>query len=392
MRIPRTRHRSTLATALGALPFALTLGAQAPTHRTVLGAAAMAEQHELLTKCIAAATARPFADGGLCGVHGAAKVRVGKNEVVLRLPMPQLAAGQVPILFAATATPPTALQELHVCHDATLGTWLEAAILGKNGLEVQLSWAAVVLLAERPEAASAEKAKPFLAPTPCAQSDHAAIAALATELAPASASVGEFAPALQHWVQRQVAKAQVKSMDALGLLASRNPGICTMNANLAVALLRHRGLPTRSLAVVPTTGQRVEMHRIVEWFTDGHWRRFDPSSLHTDVPMRTSQSIVVATTSIADEVRAGQPRLGSPIGCPFGHEIEIVRGLAMLTTTDFFWAQATPLVAFAADDRAVTAATTAWRHFLAQGTQAESAAAAAAATDLATFVAAWPKR
>jgi hypothetical protein len=157
---------------------------------------------------------------------------------------------------------------------------------------------------------------------------------------------------------------------------------------VGTALLRHRGVPARSLAVLPTDGQRLEMHRIVEWFADGHWHRFDPSLVHADVPMRTSQSLVMAITSIADEVRADVLRPAVPRGCPFGQEIEILSGPAILFGTEFFWTQALPLVAFAAGEQELVAAGALWRRFEREGKAEPGAAKAAAAVDAASFAAA----
>ncbi|MBL8756574.1 MAG: transglutaminase domain-containing protein [Planctomycetes bacterium] len=367
------------------------LAAQEPKQEPVvaLDLAALAHQHALLAARLDAAKPLELPNGGLCGVQGATTVRLGgKAAVTLQLPLPQLTQSQVPLVFGLVARPPEALQSLALHSDAD-GDRLVAVLQGKSGTEVTLAWNAIVLLAERPEPAPAAAAQPFLAATPCAQSGDAAIAALADALAPVDAPTPKLATALQDWLPGQPPKKRPRSMDALGLLASGNHGICTMNANLGVALLRQRGVPARSLAVVPTTGQKLEMHRIVEWHADGHWHRFDPSRVHAEVPMRSSQSVVMAHSSIADEERGGKLRMAVPVGCPFGQEIEIVRGQAMLFGTDFFWTQALPLAAFAAEEVDVKAAATAWQQFRREGRAAPAADRAAAAGDGPAFHAAW---
>ncbi|HZN39480.1 MAG TPA: transglutaminase domain-containing protein [Planctomycetota bacterium] len=358
----------------------------------VLDLAELARHHATVAARLDAATPVTLAAGGSCGVRGATTVKLlGTAPATLQLPVPQQTHGQVPLLFGALAKPAAALHSLVLRRDAA-GATLVATVQGKNGTEVAIEWNAVVLLAERPEPATPKTAKPFLAATPCAQANDESIRALAAQLAPADAAPTVLAKALQQWLPRQAPKQRPQTLDALGLLASGNHGICTMNANLGVALLRQRSVPARSLAVVPTTGQRLEMHRIVEWFADERWQRFDPSLVHTDVPMRVAQSVVMAITSIDDEERAGKPRMAAPLGCPFGQEVEIVRGPATLFGGDFFWTQALPLAAFDADDGAVAAAAAAWRQFQREGRCSATAEAAAAAVDLAGFQAAWQPR
>lgn len=357
---------------------------------TTLSVEALAQRHPALTARIDTAPALQLTDGGLCGVRCGAAVRLsGKAEAVLQLPLPQLLAGQVPIDFTFAAEPAAAVRQLVLVHDDQGGTALQATVQGQKGDDVRLQWSAVVLLAERSEPATPAMAKEFVQATACAEAEHADIVAFAKGLAEADATPAQLAGALQAWIARQPRKQPARQLDALSLLQNGNHGICTVNANFAAAVLRHRGVPTRSLAVVPTNGMRLEMHRIVAWSADGLWQRLDPSGVHAAVPMRTGDSVVVACTSIADEQRAAKPRMCAPIGCPWGQEMEIVRGPAFAFGTEFFWTQAKPLAAFAADDAAVASARSAWQRFLANGVLDATAERAAASRDLATFAAAW---
>jgi hypothetical protein len=357
---------------------------------TVLSADAMAKHHATLSKKIDAAPTLQLIDGGLCGVHCSATVRLsGTAEAVIQLPLPQLLGGQVPIDFTFATEPPNALRQLAIVHDERGGSALQATVQGKGGDDVRFAWSAVVLMAERPEPATAAMQKEFVAATACAEADHADVVAFAKEIAPADATPATVAVALRVWIARQSPKQPLQHFGALSLLQNGNHGICTINANLAAAVLRRRGVPTCSLAVVPTNGMRLEMHRIVAWIADDRWHRFDPSGVHATVPMRTCDSVVVACTSIADEQRAAKPRMSAPIGCPWGQEMEIVRGPAFAFGVEFFTTQAKPLAAFAVDDATLTAARTAWQRFLTNGTLDAAAERAAAARDLATFAAAW---
>lgn len=361
------------------------------TADVALDLTALASQHAALAARLDAARPLALPVGGLCGARGAATVKLtGRGAATLQLPLPQHTAGQIPLVLGVAATPAAALRSL-VLRATDGGTALVATVQDKLGTEVTIAWNSVVLLVERPDVATADAAAPFRAATPCAQANDAAIAALAAQLAPAAAVPAELAKALQRWLPQQARTKRAMTMDALALLASGNHGICTMNANLGVALLRQRGVPARSLAVLPTDGQRLEMHRIVEWFADGAWHRFDPSLVHADVPMRASQSVVMAITSIADEERADVLRPAVPRGCPFGQEIEILKGPAMLFGAEFFWTQALPLAAFAAADAEVTAATTAWQQFVREGRSVAASVKAASAGDAEAFAAAWTR-
>ncbi len=375
----------------GALP------AQQAT-RTGVAAELLATGHAAIEERIVAAGPLEFADGGLCGYLGGATIRLGSTaEAVVQVPLPQELAGQVPLTFTCVVEPATVWRSAAIVREAGQGAALQLVLraprsvgmLFGRGPEVKLSWAGVVLLAERPETAAADAAAGFLAATPCAQAEHADLVASSKAVAPSDASVAELAARLQAWIAARRPLGRPRTLDALSLLAAGNHGICTVNANFAAAVLRQRGVPAQLLAVVPTNGMRLEMHRIVAWHEAGRWQRFDPSGVHADVPMRTSQSLVVACTSIADEQRAGTPRVAAPVGCPWGQELEVVRGAAVPFGPEFFWTQAKPLLAFAAADDQLAAARAAWRRFLADGRPASPAQRAAAATTRAEFAVAW---
>ncbi|HMS17446.1 MAG TPA: hypothetical protein PKA37_11445 [Planctomycetota bacterium] len=59
--------------------------------------------------------------------------------------------------------------------------------------------------------------------------------------------------------------------------------------------------PAASHAVVPTTGQKLEMHRVVSFVDQGKWCGFDPSLVHDDVTMHPRQVVVMGCTTIDDE-------------------------------------------------------------------------------------------
>jgi Transglutaminase-like superfamily len=172
----------------------------------------------------------------------------------------------------------------------------------------------------------------------------------------------------------------------LGILESGSNWICTANANLAVALLRARDIPARSIAVIPSTAQRLEMHRIVEYFEDGKWIQFDPSSLQKDIPMKPWQFTIMAKTTIADEDIAMKPRMGISLGCPYGQELGFVDNGLTFSGNDFFWTIAKPLAEFDVSDKAIDRARSEWNKFLDSGKLSHGQIKAASARNAADFV------
>jgi hypothetical protein len=178
-------------------------------------------------------------------------------------------------------------------------------------------------------------------------------------------------------------------MDALGILDSGGNWICTANANLAAALLRAREIPARSIATIPPTAQRLEMHRVVEYFDDGRWVKFDPSSLQKDIPLKPWQNVIMAKTTMADEDIAMKPRMGTSLGCPYGQELELLDGGITLWGKDLFWTIAKPLAEFEASNEAIDLARSAWNGFLDTGKLSPGRIQAAAARDASTFLEGW---
>ena len=281
---------------------------QAP--RTEVVTAALAAGHAATQARIAAAPQLELADGGVCGLLGGATVKLGSGAAtVLQVPLPQELAGQVPLAFTCVVEPANVWRGAALVREpgqsvalqVTLQAPRSLGMLFGRGPEVKIAWSGVVLLAERPEPVVADAVADYLAATPCAPAEHADLVASSKAIAPPETSPAELAVRLQAWIASRRPLVRPRTLDALSLLSAGNHGICTVNANFAAAVLRQRGVPAQLLAVVPTNGMRLEMHRIVAWHEGGRWQRFDPSGVHADVPMRTSQSVVVACTSIADE-------------------------------------------------------------------------------------------
>jgi hypothetical protein len=349
----------------------------------------LAERQVAVAKAVTSAPAKLMKGPGLAGVAGGMHLRVlaDKPQEVL-LPIPQITDGQVPIALFVEATPADAVAEFRLRTRDDGNVMLGAKLAGKQQ-EVRLAWSAVVLLAPKIGPPDRTPAEPFRKPTACVQSAAEAVTKLAAATWPKSEKPAEFAANIQKHVREMKRTDRPRSLDAVGILKCGENGICTANANLAAALMRSKGIACRSVAVVPPIGQKLEMHRIVEYADDGKWLPFDPSGITTDIPAKPWQNIVMAKTTIADEEAAMRPRMAAMAGCPFGQEAELLTPGVTLFGQDFFWTQATPLAEFEVTADVAKRAADAWAEYLKTGTltadQLKAAGAKSAAEVAAAF-------
>lgn len=385
-----TRQRSWLCVFLfSSLPI-ITAGceAQTPVPQIPLPPSVLIKQsgmnslHEDLAAKITAADTGIMTKPGLVGAMGGAHVKLlrdGKHQVML--PLPQRTAGQVPICYFIRSTPPEATIGYRIHQREQLNHVISVELQGSSDQEVRLEWSSVVLIGPEPVSTAAADAESYQSASACVQSDSSQIKELAERLWPKSGSTADYARNIQQFIREMKPVTQPRSLDALGTLDSGMNGICTGNANIAVALLRNKGIGCRSLAVIPPTSQRLEMHRIVEYREENEWRYFDPSSLHTDIPMQPWQTLIMARTTVADEDIAMQPRMGAMIGCPYAQELELLSAGVTLWGQDFFWTVAKPLVEFEPGDEAMSLAISAWDGYLQEGLLSEGQISAIAAGD-----------
>lgn len=354
---------------------------------TVIKQEGLAALHETLASAVKSAPANAMSQPGLVGAVGGAHVKLltaGSQEVLL--PLPQLVDGQVPVCFFIRSTPRDAATEFRLRERERASVVVSVRLKGDRNQEVQIDWSAVVLVAGKtvlPNGANPDSYRPASA---CVQSESKEIKKLADELWPQNGQAKDYAANIQRYIREMKQQKQPRSLDALGILDSGANGICTANANLALALLRQKGIPSRSLAVIPSISQRLEMHRIVEYSSDNQWLAFDPSSLHTDVPMMPWQSVIMAKTSLADEDLAAKPRMGAAVGCPYGQEIELLSRGVTLWGQDMFWTIAKPLAEFQPDDETITVATESWQRYLQEGQLSTGQVTARSATTSAELM------
>ena len=332
--------------------------------------------------------AAPFGLGKASGGAHLKLLRPGTSEVLL--PLPQLTASQIPLHYTITTQPATLRVAYRLQSRPGSNVVLSIQFSGQRNDEVQINWSAVVLFASASNAATPASPDDYRQSTACVQSTAREIVQLAEKLGSADDATIAYAGRIQEFIRNSKLQQQPRSLDAVGILASGANGICTANANLAAALLRAKNIPARSLAVIPLLGQRLEMHRIVEYFADGRWQAFDPSSLRPERPLLPGHQILLATTTLADEKLAMRPRMGASPGCPYGQELELLDSGVTLWGQDFFWTIGEAGAKFTAAPAAADAARRDWLRFLETGRVSAAQTAAATATNAASFAAAWP--
>jgi len=328
-----------------------------------------------------------MAGTGLVGAVGGARVKIlneGTHEILI--PMPQLVDSQIPVCYSITTTPGEAATKysLRIREDSNAVVSLQ--LNGSPGQEIRIDWVSIILISPRVVVPNQVSTEQYIRPTACVQSGDTQITKLAQKLWPDNGRIDAYAANIQEFIRDMKQNKQPRSMDASGILESGGNWICTANANLGAALLRVKKIPARSIAVIPPTAQRLEMHRIVAYFDSGKWVKFDPSSLQKDIPMKTWQNIIMAKTTITDENVAMKPRMGTSLGCPYGHELEIPDGGITLCGKDFFWTMARPLAKFDACDEAINRARKGWNGFLETGKLGQGQIVAMSAKNAADFL------
>lgn len=336
----------------------------------------MAGFHQKLMARIETIAGQRFArmnQPGLAGVLGGVNLKVlrqGEHEFLL--PIPQSADHQVPLCYFIKSEPKDAVLEYGLSKRGGLNDVLRVKVKGDQGDTIEIEWSSIVLISDKKISPDNALADAYSATSPCAQSDAEEIKKLAEQLWLKNKSVQGFAANIQTHIRGMKPKKQPRKLDALELLECGMNGICTSNANLAVALLRSKGIKARSMAVVPTTSQRLEMHRIVEYVNDGSLNYFDPSMLHPDIPMKPWQTVIMVKSTMEDEKVSMKPRMGVMLGCPYAQELEFLTQGISFANKDFFWTESVPLSPMNPDANTTGLAKAAWDRYLKTGKLSEA--------------------
>lgn len=330
---------------------------------------------------------RTMRGSGLAGAMGGLHLKAqSAGSYGVRLPLPQMMDGRIPVHYTLRAAPENALAECRLQAETNGNAFVTLKLKVEKEQEVRIEWSCAVLIAARQSGENPTAPEAYRAATACVQSDHPEIMALAAQLWPSTGTARDFATNIQSFIRDMKPKGQPRSLDAVGILKSGANTICTANANLACALMRARQIPCRTIATLPTISRRFEMHRIVEFLDNGAWVPFDPSLVYADVPLKPWQNILVAKTSPLDEEMAMKPRVGAMVGCPFGHEAEL-SGLGLnLFGQDFFWTIAVPLAEFEVTGEAAGVTAGLWERYLQTGALSAAQLKAASARDLGQYL------
>ncbi|MBO0700739.1 MAG: transglutaminase domain-containing protein [Zavarzinella sp.] len=342
-----------------------------------------------LEKRVADARARVMKASGLAAATGGAHVRVfATDPQEVLLPIPQCLGGQVPLAYFVRTEPADAATESRL-RTREGGDAVAVVRLAGKKQDVHITWSAVILLGPHDVTPDRNPAGPYKAATATVQSGADPVTKLAAAIWPGSGKAADFAANIQRHVRDMKRADRPRSLDAVGTLTSGENSICTGNANLAAALMRAKGIPCRTLAVIPPIGQRLEMHRVVEYADGDRWARFDPSSLQADIPARPWQNVVMARTTVKDEDAAMKPRMGAMPGCPYGQEAELLTPGVTLFGEDFFWTLAKPLAEFEPSEESARRAAEAWTRYLKTGTLTAGQLKAASAGTAIELADAW---
>ena len=341
--------------------------AKADSRGVVIRQNGLAEPQTELEKRIISTTPRVMKASGLAGAMGGMRVKVTSNDPQeIILPVPQLARGQVPLSYFIAINPANAATEVRLWTRDEGNVVVLLRLAGKKQ-DAQITWSSVALLTPWDITPNRAPAEPYRVATACVQAKSDEVAKVAADIWPKSGKAEAFAANIQRHIRDMKRVERPRTLDALGILKSGENSICTANANLALALMRSRAIACRSIAVIPSISQRLEMHRIVEWAENDRWFPFDPSGLQADIPAKPWQNIILAKTTIQDEQAAMKPRMGVTLGCPYGQEMELLTPGVILTGQEFFWTIAKPLAEFEAAEEPARLAAKAWTRYLETG-------------------------
>lgn len=327
---------------------------------------------------------------GIARLNGGLHLKImksGKSNILL--PLPQLVDTQVPICFFINSVPEGAIQECRILQRDSSNTVLSIILTGSKNQEIRLNWSAAVLTTDKTVSGNPSDPAEYTTASPCVQSGDKDITALTGMLWPQSGKVAEYARNIQDYIRNMKQKEPVKTLDAAAILKSGGNWICTANANLAAALMRARGIPCRSIAVIPTNSMRLEMHRIVEYCWDGKWIQFDPSLVYADIPLKPYQNIIISKTSMSDESISMKPRMAAMPGAPYAQEAEILCRSITFWGNDFFWSTGAPISEFEVSEETARLTIDEWTRFLKDGSVSDAQIKAVSAKNLTEYIAAF---
>jgi len=258
----------------------------------------------------------------------------------IAFPIPLAFEDQVPIYFEIRTNPENAIKET-VIKARDEYNWIAELTFNplKKGNTVEISWDCYVFIRDHDysqlpddvelpkENELPEEILPWLDSTVCVQVDHPEIQEKAREIRGESTNIIEIVQKTANFLETGITRGEFRSLDAVEAL--HKGGSCTSFANLAAALLRANGIPTRILAVYPTWAPSLQTHYIVEFHVSGYgWVRFE--STLGKVPWQSYQDIVVTVVTPEDEDRSFEQPRWAMLGVPWFSLTENLSDYTML--------------------------------------------------------------
>jgi transglutaminase-like putative cysteine protease len=243
-------------------------------------------------------------------------------------PLPALHQGQVPLAFRLTADTEGVVTSLAVTERWERDQVLAIGVSSASRANVTLE--AIVLETELGDAGrlydlARETSDPaiWLLPSEIVQSDDSGIAKAALEATASATTDEEKVEGVLIWLRRNMTGTDwPSSLDAKAVFDARM-GSCTGYANLAAALGRAAGVPSRVVAGYPAWYSPLQTHYIDEFYLEGRgWVRYEPQSTQPGVPQHymTVVSVVHPEQEGKEAMSAGRWS---------------ARGVPVLTLTEF---------------------------------------------------------
>jgi hypothetical protein len=233
----------------------------------------------------------------------------GAQTGVVTFPIPGEYREQVPLTFAVSAQPGSALVSYRIHQREDGRNWLCEVTVRPPPVGAIVGWDALVLVAPHKNVAlpktmpaSTSEVASWLRSTACVQSDDPDIIAKSRQIGSDSDDVETYARKVIDFTSKNNGNgARIDALDARRALDCG--GSCTSRANLAAALLRAHRIPARTLAHLPTWSGPLDEHWLVEyWHPNSGWVWLE-STMNKFEPKPTSL-VVLAESNPDDEDKA----------------------------------------------------------------------------------------
>jgi hypothetical protein len=276
---------------------------------------------EILGAMVVAPAAKSEAD-----LSGGDPNTVMREQDVL-IPLPLSYRDQTPLSYELRVTPPASVNAVDVVRDGPDNFVLRVKLAeGRRG-SVKITFKSIVLIGPSdfssvPESAPfpetwPEDARPWLAATWCADSDHERIQAIASGIRAATNDVLEIIRRVQTATGNVFRLAQGRGKSLTAVEALDKQGSCTSCANLVAAVLRACGVPARIVAGYPSWSGPLQTHYIVEAYIPEYgWYPIESTMGRSPWPNFQQALVAIIPPKYEDRARAGA-RVGVAGGVPY---------------------------------------------------------------------------